>query len=270
MKFLIIIAVLFSVKVRAGELKKYGTEVFPVMAFSLFVTNAEDNSRAKVAFSWSRLESSPPDYNIDIERIGTNYLFFKKNLTVKVDGESFQCTDPEPMEDSRSIRQNAKHERGSFASDEKCFSKMCQAKSIDLLIDGEKGSTIYHIDSPANRKGFIEMADLIANGLQIAKPAKAQSSNNKNSLTIVSFNTKITEKTEPFWRFAYKIDVKSTDGCKERAIHIQFLDKEGFSLADAMELNINLEPGETKTITGSHLIDPKIASNVSKTQPEVK
>jgi hypothetical protein len=91
------------------------------------------------------------------------------------------------------------------------------------------------------------------------------------SFEIVSVETKVTEQNDVFWRYAWRLTLKSTstDPLVLRAT-IEFQDSDGFVVDTDEEYSLYLSPGEEKTFTGEKLITASTAANVAKTSAKVR
>ncbi|EEF60648.1 hypothetical protein [Pedosphaera parvula] len=273
MKFIFAIALLLGVSAQAGEIVLKKDTGFSVADLKFSLTNAQDNSLAEVTFSRTVFDvDEAPVYNFLISRFGSNYLFFNpKSLSLVADGQTIHCVNTSDLSAMRSTVGNTRKELEGFDSDEKTFLKVCQAKQVDLHLDGDKGSSIYHVDTAKADRGRAEFADLItheASAVKSKQPAAATSS--ADDLKVTSVKGKLAEQSDLGWRFSYKLDASSVAGCKGKIILIQFVDEDGFALAETMEMNVTLQPGESKSITGIKTIDAKSGAKVSRVKAEVK
>jgi hypothetical protein len=275
MKFVFAITLLLGVSVQAGEIVLKKDAGFSVADLRFSLTNAQDNSIALVTFSRTVFAvDDSPVYNFSISRLGSNYIFFNpKSLGFIADGQTIQCIDTGDLSAMRTTVGNTRKEMEAFDSDEKAFLKVCQAKHVDIHLDGDKGSSIYHVDTAKADRGRAEFADLIAresSAIKGKQPSPAPANSNADDLKITSVKSKLAEHSDLGWRFSYKLDTSSVAGCKGKTILIQFVDEDGFAVAETMEMNVNLQPGETKSITGIKTIDAKSGPKVSRVKAEVR
>jgi hypothetical protein len=276
MKFIFAIALLLGISAQAGEIVFKDQNGFSVAELKLALTNAQDNSIAEVSFNRTLLGANDsPDYYFNIVRYGTNFLFFNTNsLSLVVDGQTIRCIDTSDISAIRSSSKNGRRESEGFGADEKSFLKACQAKQLDIHLDGDKGSSIYHVDTAKADRGRAEFADLITrksssiNNSQTTPTPDA--GKNSDDIKLTSVKSKLTEQSNVGWRFSYKLDASSVAGCQGKIILIQFVDEDGFAIDETMEMNVNLQPGESKSITGIKTIDPKSAARVKRVQASIK
>lgn len=86
---------------------------------------------------------------------------------------------------------------------------------------------------------------------------------------IIAATWKVTEQNQSWWRVAYQVQVRNSAGDQSRrTIDVKFLDAEGFEIDDERIYGVVVPPGETKTFTGSALINVPGAANVKNIKAE--
>lgn len=88
----------------------------------------------------------------------------------------------------------------------------------------------------------------------------------KPVIDILDISTKVTEKNNVWWRFAWKLTLKNNQD-KNASVDatIKFFDKENFIIDTDDEYGIYIGSWSVKTITGNTLVRVPGASNVTKT-----
>jgi hypothetical protein len=103
-----------------------------------------------------------------------------------------------------------------------------------------------------------------------SEPSVQESKDDKN-FEIVDINTRITEKNDVYWQFAWRLTVKNN---LSRQIvlngKIEFHDKDGFIVDDDYVRNLVLDANSQDTFTGKDMIDSSIAPNVAGVMAKLK
>jgi len=96
-----------------------------------------------------------------------------------------------------------------------------------------------------------------------SQPAVAQSQASR--FEIVEVDARVTESNSTWWKYAWKLTVKSLSDhpITVKAI-IEFKDADGFVIDDDTEYGLPLQPHEERTFTGYDLIDASVARNVAQ------
>ncbi len=88
---------------------------------------------------------------------------------------------------------------------------------------------------------------------------------------IVNVETKVTEQNDAYWRYAWRLTLKSMSAdALVLSATIEFQDSDGFVIDTDQAYNLYLSPGEEKTFTGYALVSATTAANVAKTSAKVR
>jgi hypothetical protein len=89
-------------------------------------------------------------------------------------------------------------------------------------------------------------------------------------LSLSEISSRVTDKTESRWQFAWKVTVRNlTEETQEFAFSINWLDIDGFVVDTADEFNLQIAPRENKVFSGAELINLPAAMNVRAIQLEL-
>jgi len=112
--------------------------------------------------------------------------------------------------------------------------------------------------SPANAASLITQPTV--------KPKAAQS-----PISLVSVTTKVTEKSDIWWRYSWIIKVKNTS-VKNVLVDakIEFTDQDGFVIDDDTEYKVNINANTTTTVTGYALVALPGASAIKQPVAKVR
>ncbi len=75
------------------------------------------------------------------------------------------------------------------------------------------------------------------------------------TVDVIEATSKVTEQNDTWWRWSYKVKVRNNSSDRlTKFLRLQYLDSEGYEIEHTL-VEIKVAPLETKTVTGSILID---------------
>jgi hypothetical protein len=87
---------------------------------------------------------------------------------------------------------------------------------------------------------------------------------------VVKADARVTETNGSWSRFAWQITVRSLGKTRlQFQTKMEFLDADGFIIADQLEYGLILSAGSTETFTGNRLISAAVAGNVCSVRGQV-
>jgi hypothetical protein len=121
-----------------------------------------------------------------------------------------------------------------------------------------------------NNDAWPRIADDFAPGLFAAdaasapQPASTPSQPSGNPLDIIDVSTRVTERNNSWWRFAWILVLRNnTDAALSADATIEFVDADGFVIDDVNEYRLVVPANAQREFTGSTLINLPGAGNVS-------
>ena len=98
-----------------------------------------------------------------------------------------------------------------------------------------------------------------------------ESSTEDQGFEIVNIATRVTEKNDIWWRFAWRLTVKNRESHPiSFQVTMEFQDTQGFIIDKDYVFRLHLGPNEKKVFTGSCTVDPKVAPQVAQTVAKVR
>jgi hypothetical protein len=157
---------------------------------------------------------------------------------------------------------------------------LCLSERATVHFRGRKRNSEVIIDLEGeDARGFFRAATNAAYQVARATPlstralpaAFPRSASTAAGAEIIAATWKVTEQNQSWWRVAYQVQVRNGgSSASPRTIEVKFLDSEGFEIDDERVYNASVSPGETKTFTGSALINVPGAANVKSIKAEFR
>lgn len=93
----------------------------------------------------------------------------------------------------------------------------------------------------------------------------------RSGLEVLSASARATERNNSWWRFGWVVTMKNHSEYPQTfALHVQFMDSDGYVVDDTVARGLSLPPGATQTFRESELISAQVAPRVASVNPVIR
>jgi outer membrane murein-binding lipoprotein Lpp len=158
------------------------------------------------------------------------------------------------------------------ATTERLEGEVKSLNSENGRLESEVASLRLELEAAKNQRPveFVErVVERPASPPQSGKPGGPDEAH--SGLEILSASARATERNNSWWRFGWVVTIKNHSKYTQAfALHVQFMDSDGYVVDEATRSNLSLPAGGTQTFRESELISASVAPRVASVNPVIK